>query len=234
VLKLIFNNLVGYKEKASSTAIHPIFACRLVNKYWKYVADKIMEPATTTALEMELRGRSISDQNRVKTIQSLIPTMYVYTISDVIQENFEFQPEKIWCPSFFKEVNSNSFPFKSLKIVGVNQTRYFRRSEFFQVPVLKMITGWEFGHNLTSLVLCKTFRMSPYILKLLLQQTPNLKVLQISNVAVVLEDGEKGLEKEQFKLPPLNQLMVLKLKDNHVVVQPHGPSFCTVEVVVGW
>jgi len=33
LLKMVLNNLVGYREDTSSTTIHPILACRLVNRH---------------------------------------------------------------------------------------------------------------------------------------------------------------------------------------------------------
>jgi len=92
------------------------------------------------------------------------------------------------------------------------------------MSVLKLMTGWDYGHNLTSFILCDGFTIEPYMLKLLLQQMPNLKVLRIWNGHVVLDVGDVHLEKNQFQLPPLSQLKMLKLRTNYVVNQPERLS----------
>jgi len=194
---------------------HPILACRQVNKYWKCVVEKLMEPATISALEMEFRGRSKSEQNRVKAIKSLIPTLYQSDKSIYVS----YLPrENIWWPNYLKE--TNPFPFNSLAIVGSDDgTRTNPSSGFTEMSVLKLMTGWDFGLNLTSFMLCD-FHISLYILKLLLQQMPNLKVVHILNGHVVLDDGDLHLRKNKFKLPPLDQLKVLKCRNNRVLNQP--------------
>jgi len=218
---MVFKNLVGYKEDTSSTTTaHPILACRLVNKYWKCVADKLLEPATISALEIELRGKSNSEIICVETIQSLFPTLY--TASKPQQRDFALL-KKIWCPSFLKEMDTNPFPSKSLQISGVNRDQLFSTSHFSQMSVLKLMSGWDLGLNLTSFMLCE-FRISPYILKLLLERMPNLKVLGIWNGLVVLDEGDEHLQKNQFKLPPLDQLKMLKCRNNHVLNPPE--KFC--------
>jgi len=160
-----------------------------------------MEPATISALQIELRGRSKFKQNRVETIQSLIPR--VYKLPNPL--------EIIWCPKFLTEIDANPFPSKSLKIAGLKQAPTFYVSDFSQMPVIKVMSRWNLGHSLTSFILCKGFRFSPYILKLLLQQMPNLKLLQfLDDMVMVVNDCEK----DQFKLPLLSKLAVLKVTGN--------------------
>jgi len=219
LLKMVFSNLEGYKEDTSSPTTHPILACRQVNKYWKYVAEKQLESATISALEIELRGRSKSEQNRVETIASLIPTLYTAPKSSQI--DFALL-KKIWCHNFLKEMDSNPFPFKSLQIVGVDRDWIFPTSHFSKMPVLKLLTGWDLGHNITSFILCKGFQISPWVLQLLLEKMPSLKVLQIVDGYVIVDNGDVDLEENQFKLPPLNQLTVLTFFQNNVLVGPHG------------
>jgi len=212
---MIFNNLVGYTgEAASSTTIHPILACRLMNKYWKTVAEKIVEPATISALEVQFCGLPRSEQKRRETIISLIPTMYLASNP----QQGHFGPlEELWCPNLLKNSGLNPFPSKALLISGDGQTRTFPTSHFSQMPVLKMISGWRLGHNLTSFIL-EGFRMAPYILMLLLQQMPNLKILKISDGFVVMNVGDEGLETDKFQLAPLDKLEVLKVANNYITI----------------
>jgi len=210
---MAFNNLLDYGLHP-----HPILACRLMNKYWKSIAEKVMETATISALEIELRGRSKCEQDRVKTIKSLIPTLHA--VPD-LEQGDDTPLEKIWCPSVLKDSVVNSFPFKSLQIKGADLIRTIPTSDFSQVPVLKLMSGRNLGHNLTSFIL-SGFHISPWLLQLLLQQMPNLKVLQLSYGYVIVDDDDVDLTEDQFKLPLLKQLKVLKVTDISVWVEPLG------------
>jgi len=211
VLDRIFDNLVDCRGDAFSTIAHSILGCRRVNPDWKSAAEKVMGAATVSALEPELRGRSDQDQDRVYTIHSLIPTLYTGSKYTLV--------ENIWCPNFLKKVASNPFPLKALQISGVEGNGTFSTTEYSRMPLLKLLTGWDIGHNLTSFILCNQFRISPYVLKLLLQQMPNLKVLDIQGGFLSLDDDDVNWEVNQFKLPPLNQLQVLKVVDNKFLLE---------------
>ncbi|CAL8082022.1 unnamed protein product [Orchesella dallaii] len=230
ILELIFKHVLKLKTKkdddsnqkskfAKITNIQSDLNCHLVNSRWKSVMEQVLEknalflwkkmsiPVSHWNLEAEPPYLGCLFVKKEET--NLFPAKML----------FLSPPLESW-----GEENGNPFPSRSLKITSkLGETRSVNLKKDYQPTLSELVPFFtKFGHHLTSLIL-KSVTLSPETLIGILNNTPNLKALNLIRVLICMDVSHCP---ELPALPDLHHVRLVEVKTLAGKKEPQGAHWC--------